>query len=246
MKKKFDLKTIIALIGIIVPIIIFAIMKKTKELSFKNVAINELVSGENITDESITVYFDNERIFNLYSVSSILSNSGNVPILKEDFVNGLTLSFHDSVKILKYSIIKNPKNITLVNTSINKSDFMLLPDLLNPNENIELSFYISSSLKSLLPYCNSRIIGGDVINLNINDEIKPKTNFKNNFFANFEGLIFWIALIYSFMYLLLFIISVYFAEKDTGVHSPLGKLILLLALSLGSVCCIFYLIQTWF
>ena len=132
MKKIIDLKTIIAMIGIIVPIIIFAITKKTKELSFKNVAINELVSEESLTDESISVYFDNKRIFNLYSVSCILSNSGNVPIVKEDLINGLKISFPDSVKILKYSIIKNPQNISLIDTSVSKGDLWILPDLLNP------------------------------------------------------------------------------------------------------------------
>lgn len=245
MKTFFDVKTIIAILGIVVSIVIFSVTKKTKELSFKNIAINELVSEKDITDESISVFFDNKRIFNLYSVSSILSNSGNVPILKEDFVRGLEISFPDSVIILKYSILKNPKNITIIDTSITKNTFSILPDLLNPNDNIELNFYISSSLKSLLPYSLSRIIGGELINLNIKDEIKPKTNFNNNLFANFEGLIFWIALIYSFLYLILIFYSVYF-NNGSGVKSPLGKFFTFLLASLGLCCSVFYLIQTWF
>lgn len=245
MKKIFDYRTVIAIIAIAVPIIIFVVSKKIKELSFKNIAITELISEKDITDESIKVYFDDERVYNLYSVSCVLSNSGNLPVLKSDYTNRLDIQFPDSIKILKYSFKENPESIVIYDTIIVNNKFSILPDLLNPNESIEFSFYISSPLKDLLPRCDARLVGGEIINLNMNEEIKSKTEFSNRAFVNFEGLIFWIAFIYTIFFIFVVFWAVYF-QKDTGVESALGKFFVFLFLAVGLFCNIFYLFQTRF
>ena len=243
MKKLFDLKTLIAIIGITLPIVFFILSKKVKELSFKNVAINELVSKKDISDKSIKVFFDEQRVYNLYSISCVLYNSGDVPITKTDYTNKLIIQFPDSVIILKYSIKENPSTMIILDTILRGNRITLLPDLLNPNESIEFSFYVSSSLTNLLPYTNSRIIGGRVLTLNISEEIKAKTKFSNRAFMKFEGLIFWIAFTYTLLYLIMIFWSVYF-NKDYGIESPLGKFISFLFLTIGLFCTLFYLIQT--
>lgn len=246
MNKIFDLKTLIAIISIVLTLVLFVVSKNVKELSFKNVAITELVSEKDITtDESIKVFFDEEQIFNLYSISCILSNSGNLPIIKEDFTNAFIIQFPDSVKILKFSIKVNPENITILDPKIDICKFSMFPDLLNPNESIELSFYVSSPTADLLPFSSSRIIGGKVLNLNMNEEIKSKTEFSNKAFAYFEKPIFWIAFIYTILYILLMFWTVYI-QKNTSAESPIKKLFLFLFLCIGLLCNLFYLIQTKF
>jgi hypothetical protein len=244
MNKVFDLKTLIAVASIILTIVIFFISKKIKELSFKNVAITELVAGENLKDESIKVYFDDVRIFNLYSISCLLSNSGNQPITKSDFVDGFEIQFPDSLKILKCSFKTYPENIKITDITNNKSSISVLPDLLNPNDKVELSFYVSSPRKDLLPHSPSRIIGGEVLNLKMNEEIRAKTEFSNRVFAGFEGPIFWIAFIYTILYILILFYSSYFQQDS--IKSPLGKFIFFLLLCIGLICNLFYLIQSRF
>lgn len=245
MKKIFDFKTLIAIIGIIMPIVFFVLSKNVKELSFKNVAINELVSKKDITDESIKVYFDQERVFNLYSITCILSNTGNVPITGTDFTNRFIIQFPDSLKILKYSFKKNPESINITEKTLNGPTFIILPDLLNPNESIEFNFYVSSASSSLLPFSNSRIIGGEVLNLNMNEEIKSKTEFNNRAFLYFESLIFWIAFVYTILYTIMIFGIIYF-QKSTGLESAIGKFFMFLLFSIGLFCNLFYLIQTRF
>jgi hypothetical protein len=245
MNKIFDLKALFALISIVLAIIFFVISRNVKELSFKNVAITELVSGKNIKDESIKVFFDKEQIFNLYSISCILSNSGNLPISGADYLNGFEIQFPDSVKILKYSLKMFPDNILNKEIKKNGSTISIFPDLLNPNDRIELSFYVSSPLTNLLPHSTSRLIGGNILNLNMNEEIKSKTEFNNRAFASFEGPIFWIAFVYTILYILLMFWASYF-QKNGTVGTPLGKLFLFLFLCIGLICNLFYLIQTKF
>lgn len=245
MKKILDFKTLIAIIGIIIPIVFFVKTQKVKELSFKNIALTELVSEKDITDEAIKVYFDDTRVLNLYSVSCLLTNSGNEPITKSDFTNEFIISFPDSVKILKYSIKTNPVGINILECSIADNEFKILPDLLNQNETIEFSFYISSTNKDLLPSTNARLVGGEILNLRMDEEIKSKTDFKNRTFFKFEGFIFWCAFIYSIFYLIIFLYAIYF-QKGTGIESALARFFMFLLLSFGILCNIFYLIQTKF
>jgi hypothetical protein len=245
MNKLIDLKTLIAIISIALTIVLFVISKNVKELSFKNVAITELVSGKNIKDESIKVFFDNEQIYNLYSISCILSNTGNLPITNVDYLNGFVIQFPDSLKILKYSLKMYPENISIRDINIDGSKISIYPDLLNPNDKIELSFYVSSLSTNLLPHSSSRLIGGEVLNLNMNEEIKSKTEFSNRAFARFEGPIFWIAFVYTILYILLMFWASYF-QKNNTFDTPLGKFFLFLFLCIGLLCNLFYLIQTKF
>lgn len=245
MKRFIDLKTLIAIISIAISIVLFVISKNIKELSFKNVAITELVSEKDISDESIKVFFDEEQIFNLYSISCVLNNSGNLPITKSDFADKFVIKFPDSLKILKYTIKTIPDNIVIIDTLKDGCKFSILPDLLNPNDEIELSFYVSSPSAELLPQSNSRLVGGNVLNLTTGEEIRSKTDFSNKAFARLEGPIFWIAFIYTIFFLLLMFWAVYF-QKSTGVETPLGKFFLFLFFSIGLFCNLFYLIQTRF
>jgi hypothetical protein len=245
MKKVFDLKTFIAIISIAISVTFFVISKKVKEISFKNVAITELVSGNNIKDESIKVFFDDKRVYNLYSVSCVFSNSGNLPVTKADFTNGLVIQFPDSTKILKCSMKANPKTMVILDTLISGSKFSISTDLLNPKESIELSFYVSSSSYKLLPYSDSRLIGGEIINLNINEEIKSKTEFSNRTFVKFGGLIFWLSFIYTIMYIILMFWIVYLREEVIA-ESALGKFFAFLFFTVGLICSLFYLYKTHF
>ena len=246
MNKFLDFKTVLAILGIVVPIIIFAISRKVKELSFKNIAITELVSDDDITDEAIQVFFDNERVDNLYSISCVVKNTGNVPITKADLIKNLKLTFPDSIKILKYSLALTPNTIEVTDTLIVANDFIISPDLLNPNNSIDFSFYVTSkSSNSFLPKMTSRLLGGEVLNLNLDEEIKSKTKFQNRVFFSFEGLIFWIAFIYLFLYLILIFYGVYI-DTSHGTESPIGKFFLFLLFSIGILCSIFYLLQTRF
>ncbi|WP_075590854.1 hypothetical protein [Labilibacter marinus] len=243
MKKIFDFKTLIALSGIILPIVIFILSKNVKEISFKNVAMTELVSEQNISDESIQVFFDKQQVFNLYSISCLISNSGNIPITQSEYIDGLKIEFPDSVTILKYSIKSIPNNISITRVLESPNILQIQPDLLNPNDNIEISFYVSSSQNILLPSINSRIVGGHIKSLEMNEVVKPKTEFQNNAFASFEGVIYWMSLIYTGFYILLIFWAIYF-QKNVDLDSAIGKFFLFLFLAIGLFSNLFYLIQT--
>ncbi|NOZ83899.1 MAG: hypothetical protein GXP60_03680 [Epsilonproteobacteria bacterium] len=242
MRKIIDFKTILVIIGLVIPIFLFLNSKSIKELSFKNIAITELVSEKDITDDAIKVYFDNVRVFNLYSVSCLLVNSGNQPVTKNDFSDYFRISFPDSVQILKYSIRKTPESIILVDTALETNNFNILPDLLNPNESLEFSFYISSPNTDLLPMTKSRLIGGEVLNLDFKEEIKSKTEFSNMTFSAFYGWIYWISLIYTILVIGLMFWASYF--QDNRMESAIGKFLIFLLISFGLFCNLFYLIQT--
>ncbi|MFI1770207.1 hypothetical protein [Thalassobellus citreus] len=243
MKKIFDFKTLMTIIGIVLPIVLFIISKNVKELSFKNIAITELVSDKNISDESIKVFFDNEQVFNLYSISSILTNTGNVPILNSELLNSIHINFQDSVKVLKYSINTKPSNIKLNQELQSGNTLILKPDLLNPKDVIDINFYVTSPNDKVLPKITSRIVGGEVLNLNLDEDIRQKSDFKNKAFASFEGTIYWMSLIYTIIYILIIFWAVY-VNKDMNLDSALSKFLVFFFMSLGLICSILYLIQT--
>ncbi|MDO6759609.1 hypothetical protein Q4566_05295 [Tamlana sp. 2_MG-2023] len=243
MKKILDFKTLIAIIGIALPIILFIVSKDIKELSFKNIAVTELVSDKKISDESIKVFFDNEQVFNLYSISSVLTNTGNVPIINSELLNSLHVSFQDSVKILKYTINTKPSNIKLDKESQSNNTLILKPDLLNPKDNIHINFYVTSPNEKVLPKITSRIVGGEILNLNMDEDIRQKSDFKNKAFASFEGTIYWMSLIYTIIYIFIVFWAIYI-NKDMNLDTSLSKFLTFFFMSLGLICSILYLIQT--
>ena len=135
--------------------------------------------------------------------------------------------------------------VQILHTSTCKNEFHIIPDLLNQNESVEFSFYISSPNQDLLPITKSRIIGGNILNLKMEEDIKSKTDFKNAIFYKFEGIIFWIAFIYTILYLILFFYAIYI-QQETGLETALGKFFAFLFCSIGIICTLFYLIQTRF
>ena len=241
-----NIMKIAALLGVIIPFVIFLSTRKVKELTFKNVALTELVSDDKITDDAIKVFFEEERIYNLYSLSCLIRNTGNVPITADDLVYSITISFPNAVRVLKYSFFPIPHNIQIKGPFLNGKDFEILPDLLNPNDIIDISFYITSkNADNMSPSLTNRILGGEIVNLNINEEVKSKVKFSNRLFYSLEGIIFWIAFVYSFLYLAFMGYLVYYGEIE-GVKKPFSKLLLFLSITIGLYCNILYLVQTKF
>lgn len=147
-KGTLSISTFIALASVIVPIIIFFLQDKNKELSYEIIGFSE-IANVNFASDKLELTYDGKKINKLGLLSVRISNSGGVPIRHEDFERPILLKLGERPEILKsrmgQSLPTNLKpQLTTVGTAVE-----VAPLLLNPGDNFIVEIITSSDYPKL-------------------------------------------------------------------------------------------------
>lgn len=167
-KHKWLISTVLAVLALLVPIIIFLFSTSKKAFDF------EIRSRMEITEDSISVdglkiTINEEVVENIYVYAVKISNSGSEPILKGDFEKPLSIYVSEDSSI--YSAKKKrtyPENLSL-DFKVKNNRLIILPMLLNPSDEYEIDLYSSSSE---YPKVDARIAGISRVNSTCPDSKK--------------------------------------------------------------------------
>ncbi|EMD1213029.1 hypothetical protein [Vibrio alginolyticus] len=135
------------LIGVVFPTLLFvfspmwtSLFESTKNLEYEPQYVIELsgrIAGLEKWSE-LEIKYDNVRLDNPHIVGIKLTNSGDVPIERQDFDSQLNIVFDKDAKVLGHKFVKvKPEEIELVSTSENHQ-ISINPTLLNSGDSFIL------------------------------------------------------------------------------------------------------------
>lgn len=152
---KWKLSTVISVLAVLVPIILYLLLLPGKSLEYEIVPKSELIGEEfPITDLELKIKGENVNRVMLYTLR--VSNSGSEPILKDDFERPISINVPDDTKIYMARLKKRrPENLTL-KYELNNNKLLIEPLLLNSDEEFQIDLFSSSNV---YPSIDARIAG---------------------------------------------------------------------------------------
>lgn len=157
-KNKWIISTIVAFLGIIIPIVLYITSLPERSIAYEVVSKTDLVGSlNNIKGVEITINGKQANEATLYLIK--FKNTGTEPITVEDFEKPILLKLNSQVFSVKVKD-KTPENLSL-EYSIEENNVSIKPLLFNSDE--EFSLEIVSSSEDY-PIVDSRIAGVSEIN----------------------------------------------------------------------------------
>ncbi len=149
---------IIGLVALIVSVVLYLFSRQRKLLAYEIVASEPLLTINEALTGAIKVIYDDKEVRDVHLLILRVSNSGNIPIRKEDFDLSLAFSF-DSAKVLSYKVLAtDPEGLPAsLRPSGGKRGIVLNPLLLNPSDSVVLKFILSQYNNELEP--TGRVVG---------------------------------------------------------------------------------------
>jgi hypothetical protein len=132
---------IVAVIAVIVTVAIYLAQRTRKELSYEVLWDIPLIHIGNF-EEGLQLLFKGKPLRNAFSFSLRLVNSGNTPIVPEDFERPLAINFGEGV-LLKAEVQEaTPENLR-ASISVKNQSIVLNPVLLNSEDSITIKCILS-------------------------------------------------------------------------------------------------------
>jgi len=136
------------IIAVIFTFIFFKMQHRHKALSYKILSYTPLVIRD-VIGEKLHIVFEGKPVEDVNLSIIKIYNSGNTPIVSNDYERPINLYFGENSQILTTEVIeKNPDNLE-VTTHIKGTKVMLDPLLLNKKDSITLKIIFSQSDKSI-------------------------------------------------------------------------------------------------
>lgn len=116
----------------------------------------ELIAGPSVVNDSLLEFrYNGDKVSNLISTKIRIKNSGNKPILEEDFVEGLTILFPDNVKIISYKLsqVQPITNLSLYQQEFitqEKNRIKFVPVLVNSGDIFDIDILTTENLQPKL------------------------------------------------------------------------------------------------
>jgi hypothetical protein len=152
---KLKLSTVLKVLAVLVPIIIYLLSLNEKSLEYMIVSRSELI-GEELSIKDLELKIKGESVNKLMLYTFRIRNSGSVPIKKDDFERPISINVPDDTKIYLARLKKKlPENLTL-KYEINNNKLLIEPLLLNSDEEFEMELFSSSNA---YPTIDVRIVG---------------------------------------------------------------------------------------
>lgn len=130
------------IIAVIFAAIFFKMQHQHKALSYKILSYTPLVIRD-VIGEKLQIVFEGKPVEDVYLSIIKIYNSGNTPIVYNDYERPINLYFGENSQILTNEVIeKNPDNLE-VTTHIEGTKIMLDPLLLNKKDSITLKTILS-------------------------------------------------------------------------------------------------------
>jgi len=150
---------VLALAGVLVPIILFLRQRGRKQVGYEILAQTPLVSVRGGLEEEVVVLFAGQIVENVHLVMLRIVNSGNLPITTGEFESPVTLEFGPDSQVLTAEISDtSPDDLeaVLVITE-SKRAVRLLPCLLNHGDSITIRMLVSEFTGDM--HVAGRIVG---------------------------------------------------------------------------------------
>lgn len=157
------LSTLLAIAAIFASYNVFFLQKPEKGLQIVLSQPISLVDIKPEAESDIQVLYKNQPISSLYLYQLQIVNSGNQPILKDDFESSLSFTFPDGVYIADDPISKSePPNIGLTVHFVAESYAVAKDALLNPGDTVSVRFILvgnSDKISENMVKVDGRIVG---------------------------------------------------------------------------------------
>lgn len=152
---KWILSTVLAVLAVLVPIILYLLSLPAKSLEYEIVSRSELI-GEEFPINDLELKIKGESVNKVMLYTFRISNSGSEPILKDDFERPISINVPDDTKIYLARLKKKlPENLTL-KYELNNNKLLIEPLLFNSDEEFEIELFSSSNV---YPNIDARIAG---------------------------------------------------------------------------------------
>ncbi len=144
---------ILALIGVIVSIGLYAVGRRRKELRYRVISATPLLSSNEQAGDKLQLLFNKKLVRDVHVIVMETMNSGNVPIRPLDFERPLSFHFGDHAQVLLAEVVRT-KPLTLKPDLKNgKSSITLAPTLLNGGDCIRIKVLVSQFENQIIPDC---------------------------------------------------------------------------------------------
>ena len=158
-------------IAVIFAVIFFKMQHRHKALSYKILSYTPLVIRDEI-GEKLQIVFEGKPVEDVNLSVIKIYNSGNTPIVSNDYERPINLYFGENSQILTTEVIeKNPDNLE-VTTHIEGTKVILNPLLLNQKDSITIKIIFSQSDKNI----NNVSIDGRIVGVKEIKEITENTH----------------------------------------------------------------------
>lgn len=154
---------ILGTITIILTVIFFFVQQQRKEISYEIAqqtslfSINEQVSGE------IQVLFNEKPVENLHLIVVRLHNTGNIPVVRTDFDQPITITFQDGSEIISAEVLSEESLDVMAEVTISQNEIAIEPALINGGESIKIKAIINNYREGVI--VSARIVGVNQIAL---------------------------------------------------------------------------------
>lgn len=98
------------------------------------------------SSKPISISIGDEAVSDLKVYSYTLTNTGNLPIRPEDYIEPIAITVEKDLRILTIEKSgSNPENIDVSWNEVSKNEFSLTPLLLNPNDSMSTLVFVSAA-----------------------------------------------------------------------------------------------------
>ena len=152
---------VLAIIAIFATYNVFFLSKTDKQLQIVVDSTLPLIDVKPEAASDIQVLYKGQPINNLVLMQVRVENSGNQPIVEDDFSRAISFSFPNNTVIADASIYSStPPNIGATINIVDNNKAEIKPVLLNPDDSITIRFVLITSNKNLDDYkVDGRIVG---------------------------------------------------------------------------------------
>lgn len=146
---------VVAIIALLIPFL----QRKRKELSYRIVVNTPLVSVSEELEGRVKVLLDDQPVSRVNLLIVAFANTGNVPILANDYYKPIQISINANAQILpSLEIVEtDPIELKPYSEIINNSQIIIMPCLLNPSDSFQMRILVSDFNNEL--EVESRIVG---------------------------------------------------------------------------------------
>ena len=123
--------------------LLIIITRKKKELAYHIVGVYPLMDDYDYHRGKININFDRKKIEYITVINLKIINTGNIPILENDFIEPILIDFGNDAEIIDIIKELKPSNMK-IKLSHTKNSINLLPILLNGSDSIFLKILLNN------------------------------------------------------------------------------------------------------
>lgn len=136
-----SLLSVLAVLGVLVPVGLYLLSRSSKELSFIEVASAPVVAGADSLAPLVQVTMDGKVVSSAWVTTLSIRNSGSLPIAVADFEKPLRVRVPADIRILAGRVAEvSPKSLTPIVSHDSVSVF-IAPLLMNPDDRFNMVLY---------------------------------------------------------------------------------------------------------